>query len=150
MRGTRRDRLKALVKLWKDAGSPTEDDWPNSEFEIRPYKGERRILQEPQPWIGEISPGAGYNRLEECDRLVMNAIKESDRLPRLEGGFDVDTPERGPEPSPSPREDLKWPADIYDDIPPLEGPEDSDEGSEIEVQGTVCAVAPVQKGKGCC
>ncbi len=90
--GTRRDRLRALVKLWKDAGSPTEDDRPSSEFEIRLYKGERRILQEAQPWIGEIGPEADYNRLEECDRLVMNAIKESGRLPRLELGFDVDTP----------------------------------------------------------
>ncbi len=80
------------MKLWKDAGSPTEDDQPTSEFEIRLYKGERRILQEPQLWIREISPGTDYNRLEECDRLVMNAIKETDRLPRLEGGFDVDTP----------------------------------------------------------
>ncbi len=60
-----------------------------------------------------------------------------------------DVPEMGPEPSPSPREDPEWPADIYDDIPPLDGPEDSDEGSEIEVQGTVCAVAPVRKGRGC-
>ncbi len=88
----REESSRALVKLWKDAGSPTEDDRPTSEFEIWLYKGERRILQEPQPWIGEIGPGADYNRLEECDRLVMDAIKESDRLPRLEGGFDVDTP----------------------------------------------------------
>ncbi len=90
--GTRRDRLGALVKSWREAGSPTEEDQLTSEFEIRLYKGERRILQEPQPWIGEISPGVDYNRLEECDQLVMNAIKESGRLPRLEGGFDVDTP----------------------------------------------------------
>ncbi len=90
--GTRRDRLRALVKLWKDAGPLTEDDRPTSEFEIWLYKGERRILPEPQPWIGEIGPEVDYNRLEECDRLVMNAIKESDRLPRLEGGFDVDMP----------------------------------------------------------
>ncbi len=89
---TRRDRLGALVKSWKEAGSLTEDDQPTSEFEIRLYKGKRHILQEPQPWIGEIGPGADYNQLEECDRLVMNAIKESGRLPRLEGGFDVDTP----------------------------------------------------------
>ena len=60
-----------------------------------------------------------------------------------------DAPETEPEPSLSPREDPEWPADIYDDIPPLDGPEDSDEGSEIEVQGTVCAVAPVRKGRGC-
>ena len=31
-------------------------------------------------------------RLEECDRLVMNAIKESGLLPQLEEGFDVATP----------------------------------------------------------
>ena len=92
MRGTRRDRLRALVKQWKDAGSPTEDDRPTSEFEIWLHKGEKRIIQEPQPWIGEIGLGADYNRLEECDWLVMNAIKESDMLPRLEGGFDVATP----------------------------------------------------------
>ena len=92
VRGTRRDRLKALVKQWNDAGSPTEDDRPNSEFEIRLYKGERRIIQEPQPWIGEVGLGVEYNRLEECDRLVMNAIKESGLLPRLEGSFDVTTP----------------------------------------------------------
>ncbi len=57
VRGTRRDRLRALVKQWNDAGSPMEDDRPTSEFEIRLYKGERRIIQEPQPWIGEISLG---------------------------------------------------------------------------------------------
>ena len=60
-----------------------------------------------------------------------------------------DVPEMRPESPQSPGEDLGWPADIYDDMPPLEGPEDSNEGSEIEVQGTVCAVAPVQKGRGC-
>ena len=92
VRGTRRDRLKDLVKQWNDTGSPTEDDRPTSEFEIRLYKGERRIIQEPQPWIGEIGLGADYNRLEECDRLIMNAIKESNLLPRLEGGFEVVTP----------------------------------------------------------
>ncbi len=60
-----------------------------------------------------------------------------------------DAPEMRPEPPQSPGEDLGWLADIYDDMPPLEEPEDSDEGSEIEVQGTVCAVALVQKGRGC-
>ncbi len=90
--GTRRDRLKALVKQWNDAGSPTEDDWPTSKFEIRLYRGERQIIQEPQPWIGEVGLGVDYNRFEECDRLVMNAVKESCLLPRLEGGFDVATP----------------------------------------------------------
>ncbi len=92
VRGTRRDRLKALVKAWGEAGSPTENDQPTSEFEIRLYRGEERILQEPQPWIGAVSPEADYNRLQECDRLVMDVIKESGRLPQLEGGFDVDTP----------------------------------------------------------
>ncbi len=90
--GTRRDWLRALVKQWNDAGSPTEDDRLTSEFEIWLYKGERRIIQEPQPWIGEIGLGADYNRLEECDRHIMNAIEESDLLPRLEGGFEVATP----------------------------------------------------------
>ncbi len=59
------------------------------------------------------------------------------------------TPGIRPEPPQSPGEDPEWMADMYDDMPPLEGPEDSDEGSEIEVQGTVCAVTPVQKVKGC-
>ncbi len=92
VRGTRRDRLRDLVKSWKEVGSPTEDDQPTSEFEIRLHKGERRILQEPQPWICEIGPEVDYNRLEECDRLVMDAVKESGRLPQVDGGFDVDTP----------------------------------------------------------
>ncbi len=92
VRGTRRDRLKALVEAWREAGSPTKNDRPTSEFEIRLYGGEERILQEPQPWVGEVGPGADYNRLEECDHLVMNAVKESGRLPWLEGGFDVATP----------------------------------------------------------
>ncbi len=60
-----------------------------------------------------------------------------------------DAPEMRPESPQSPGEDPEWPADIYDDMPPLGGIEESDEGSEIEVQGTVCAVTPVQKGKGC-
>ncbi len=60
-----------------------------------------------------------------------------------------DTPEAVPEPSSSPGEALGLPADMYDDMPPLEGQEDSDEGSEIEVQGAVCTVAPVPKGRGC-
>ncbi len=60
-----------------------------------------------------------------------------------------DTPETGPEPSPSPGEVLGLPADIYDDMPPLEGQEDSDEGGEIEIQGAICTVAPVPKGRGC-
>ncbi len=91
VRGTRLDRPKDLVKQWNDAGSPTEDDRPTSKFEIRLYKGERWIIQEPQSWIGEIGLGVDYNRLKECDRLVMKAIKESGLLPRLEGGFDVAT-----------------------------------------------------------
>ncbi len=61
-----------------------------------------------------------------------------------------DTPEAVPEPSPSPGEVQGLPADIYDDMPPLKGQEDSDEGSEIEVQGAVCTVAPVPKGRRCC
>ena len=59
------------------------------------------------------------------------------------------TPEMGPESPPSPGGDQKWPADMYADMPPLEGVEESDEGSELEIQGTVCAVAPIQKRKGC-
>ncbi len=85
--GTRRDRLQALVKAWREAGSPTENDQPTSAFEIRLYVGGERILQEPQPWIGDVGHKADYNQLEECDRLVMDAIKESGRLPWLEGGL---------------------------------------------------------------
>ncbi len=61
-----------------------------------------------------------------------------------------DAPEMRSEPPQSPREDPEWTADMYDDIPPLDGTEDSDENSEVEVHGTVCTVAPIRKGKGCC
>ncbi len=61
----------------------------------------------------------------------------------------LDAPEGRPETPQPPREDPEWPDDMYADMPPLEGREEFDEGSEIEVQGTVCAVAPIQKGKGC-
>ncbi len=39
---------------------------------------------------------------------------------------------------------------LYGDMPPLEGPEDSDEMGEEEVEpkGAVCAVTPVPKGRG--
>ncbi len=47
VRGTRRDRLKALVKQWNDAGSPTEDDRPTSKFEIRLYKGRGGLYKNP-------------------------------------------------------------------------------------------------------
>ncbi len=60
-----------------------------------------------------------------------------------------DAPGMRPEPPQSPGEDPEWLADMYDDIPLLEGVEDSDEDSEVEIQGTVCALAPIQKGKGC-
>ena len=59
-----------------------------------------------------------------------------------------DTPEIRPESPQSPGGDQDWPDDPYADMPPLEGVEESDGGSEIEIQGTVCAVAPIQKGKG--
>ncbi len=54
------------------------------------------------------------------------------------------------EPSPPLEETLCSPASIYEDMPPLEGPEDSDERGkeEIETQGAVCTVAPVPKGRG--
>ncbi len=92
VRGTRRDRLQALVRAWREAGSPTENDQPTSAFEIRLYAGEKRILLESQPWIGDVGPATDYNQLEECDHLVMDAIRNSGWLPRLEGGFDVVTP----------------------------------------------------------
>ncbi len=76
---------------------------------------------------------------------AMNAVSSASRTEQCSPPAPVepapDTPEMRPEPSPSPGEDLGLPTDIYDDMPPLEGPEDSDESSEIEVQGTVCAVA---------
>ncbi len=59
-----------------------------------------------------------------------------------------DTPEIRPESPQSPGGDQDWPADPYADMPPLGGVQESDEGSEIEIQGTVCAVTPIQKGKG--
>ncbi len=40
VRGTRRDRLQALVNAWWEPGSPIEDDQPASTFEIRLYVGE--------------------------------------------------------------------------------------------------------------
>ena len=84
---------------------------------------------------------------------AMNTISSASRTEQCSPPASVEpvpgTQEMRPEPSPSPGENLGLPADMYDDMPPLEGPEDSDEGSEIEVQGTVCAVAPVQKGRGC-
>ncbi len=84
---------------------------------------------------------------------AMNAISSAPRTEQCPLPAPVeptpDTLKTVPEPSPSPGEALGWPADMYDDMPPLEGPEDSDEGSEIEVQGAMCAVAPVPKGRGC-
>ena len=41
-----------------------------------------------------------------------------------------DAPEMRPESPQSPGEDPEWPADIYADMPPLEGIEESDEGSD--------------------
>ncbi len=40
----------------------------------------------------DIGPEMDYSRLEECDRLVMDAIRGSGRLLQLEGGFNVVTP----------------------------------------------------------
>ncbi len=58
------------------------------------------------------------------------------------------TQENVAEPAPSPGKAPKVPASIYDEMPPLEGSEDSDEEGESEVQGTVCTVNPVPKGRG--
>ncbi len=52
------------------------------------------------------------------------------------------------EPSPSRGEVPGLPAAMYDDMPPLEGQEDSDESSEVEAQGAVCTIAPVPNGRG--
>ncbi len=83
---------------------------------------------------------------------TMNAISSAPRTeqcpPRTPVEPIPDMPEAAPEPSSPPGEDLGLHADIYDDMSPLEGQEDSDEGSKIEVQGAVCAVAPVPKGRG--
>ncbi len=61
-----------------------------------------------------------------------------------------DTPGAVTEPSPPPREVSGFPADMYEDMPPLEGQEYSDEGGkgEVETQGAICIVAPVPKGRG--
>ncbi len=83
---------------------------------------------------------------------TVNAISSAPRTEQCPPPTPVepipDTPEAAPEPSSPPGENLGLPADIYDDMPPLEGQEDSDKGSEIEVQGAVCTVAPVPKGRG--
>ncbi len=55
------------------------------------YAEKSRILQEHPPWTGDVGPKADYNWLEECDRLVMDAIRDSGGLPRLEWGFNVVT-----------------------------------------------------------
>ncbi len=59
-----------------------------------------------------------------------------------------DTPEAVTEPLPSCGEVPGLLAAMYDDMPPLEGREDSDENSDVEAQGAVCTVAPVPKGRG--
>ena len=83
---------------------------------------------------------------------TMNGISSAPRTEQCPPPAPVepipDKPETVPEPSSPSGEILGLPADIYDDMPPLEGQEDSDKGSEIEVQGAVCTVAPVPKGRG--
>ncbi len=69
----------------RDSGTLTTDGSPTSAFGLWLYVGEDRILQEAQPWTGDVGAEADYNRLEECDRLTMEAIHESGRLPRLKG-----------------------------------------------------------------
>ncbi len=56
-------------------------DHPTPAFELRLYVGRNLILQEAQPWAGNVGPKADYNMLEECDRLTMDAIRRSGRLP---------------------------------------------------------------------
>ncbi len=53
------------------------------------------------------------------------------------------------EPLPPLEETPGSPASLYEDMSPLEGPEDSDEREEgeVETQGAVCTVAPVPKGR---
>ncbi len=62
----------------------------------------------------------------------------------------LDTPEPVMEPSSPPGEASGLPAAGYEDMPPLEGQEDSNESGEgeVEAQGAVCTVASVPKGKG--
>ncbi len=62
------------MKAWGKTGSPTESDHPTSAFELLLYAGTERNLPEPPPWTDDIGPETDYNRLEEYDRLVMNAI----------------------------------------------------------------------------
>ncbi len=59
-----------------------------------------------------------------------------------------EAPEAVTEPLPSRGEVPGLLAAMYDDMPPLEGREDSDENSDVEAQGAVCTVAPVPKGRG--
>ncbi len=61
-----------------------------------------------------------------------------------------DAPGATLEPSPPFKETLGTPASLYEDMPPLEGPEDSDERGEedVETKGAACIVAPVPKGRG--
>ncbi len=61
-----------------------------------------------------------------------------------------DSPEAVMEPSPPPEEVPGLPAAMYEEMLPLEGHEDSDEGGEdeVETQGAVCTVVPVPKGRG--
>ena len=92
VRSTRRDRIQALVEAQGDSGTPNANGPLTSTFKVQMYVGENRILQESQPWTGDIGREADYNRLEECDRLVMGTIRGSGQLPRLEGGFNVITP----------------------------------------------------------
>ncbi len=61
-----------------------------------------------------------------------------------------DTPGAVTKSSPSRGEVPGLPAAMYDDMPPLEGREDSDKSSEVEAQGAVWTVAPVPKGRGYC
>ncbi len=62
----------------------------------------------------------------------------------------ADAAEATLEPSPPLEETPDLPPSLYEDMPPLEGPEDSDEmeEEEIEIQGAVCMVTPIPKGRG--
>ncbi len=58
-----------------------------------------------------------------------------------------DTPEIRPESPQSPGGDQGWPADMYADMPPLEGVEKSDEGSEIEPRVQYAPWPQFKKGR---
>ncbi len=80
--GTQQERLQALAEVQRGSGTPSTDDRPTPAFELRLYV--ERSPQKAQSWVESIGP--------EADRLTMDFIRRSGRLPRLKGGFNPITP----------------------------------------------------------